>query len=262
MFPLLIATLPFTGTAQLTDIELTNITVLADRALAVPLSKLASQYSREHNITITVGYAPSFEQTVEIQEGEAADLFISAHPKSLEHLKQRGLFDVSSLKPLVRANLSLIYTGDKDKLNHRDDVELLLKEPAAFIAIASPAATAEGFYAKQAISYSQKANRSIAEMPDTESMLNLLSKTENAAFAVMFEPDALLNSADHIVHTIPAKWHDEAIFTSAVIPGESMEPAREFQSFLQSEAAQREFIKYRFYPAVTASIEKPKQENG
>ncbi len=257
----LIAIIPFAGKAQLTDIELTNLTVLADRALAVPLSKLASDYSRKHNITVTVGYAPSFEQTVEIQEGEAADLFISAHPKSLEHLKQRGLFDVSSLKPLVKANLSLIYTGDKETLNHRDNVELLLKEPAAFIAIASPAATAEGFYAKQAINYSQKANLSIAEMPDTESILKLLEKTQTKAFALMFEPDALLNAADEIVHTIPAAWHKEAIFTSAVVPGESMEPARKFQEFLQSEEAQREFIKYQFYPAISMEAKLSKLES-
>lgn len=249
----LIAMLPLQIHAQLTDVQLTNITVLADRALSVPLSRLASQYSRDNNITITVGYAPSFEQTIKIQEGEAADLFISAHPKSIEHLQQRGLFDVHSLKPLVTANLSLIYTGDRQTLPQRDNVAKLMQIPVEFIAIASPAATAEGFYAKQAIEHSTKRHLSIAEMPDTESMLDLLNKTEAPALALMFEPDALFNVADQIIQTIPKEWHDEAIFISAVIPGQSMEPARKFQAFLQSEEAQREFIKYRFYPAIGAT---------
>ena len=248
---LLIAILPLRSQALLTEVELTSISILADRALAVPLSKLASNYSREHNVTITVGYAPSFEQTIEIQEGAAADLFISAHPKSLEQLKQHGLFDVNSLKPLVKANLSLIYTGDKEAMTDREDFAKLLKHPASFIAIASPAATAEGYYAKQALQKMKNGRPSIAEMPDTESMLELIGKTKGNAYAVMFEPDALLNRADDIISTLPADWHQEAIFSSAIIPGQSTEAARQFQHFLQSETAQREFIKYRFYPAIT-----------
>ena len=245
---LLIAMLPLRASALLTEVELTSITILADRALAVPLSKLASDYSRENNITITVGYAPSFEQTIEIQDGEAADIFISAHPKSLKQLKQHGLFDVSSLKPIVRANLSLIYTGDKTTLPSSDDIAEVLKHRVPFIAIASPAATAEGFYAKQALSKFPNSSFSIAEMPDTESMLKFIKSQKNRTFALMFEPDALLNSAEQIVTTMPEEWYDAAIFNSAIIPGSSTEAAREFQNYLLSEAAQREFIKYRFYP--------------
>ncbi len=249
MLMLLIAMVPLQAAAQLSDIELENLTIMADRALAVPLSKLASDYSRDNDMTITVAFAPSFEQTLAIQEGESVDLFISAHPKSLQHLKQRGLFDVSSLKPVVRANLSLIYTGDEAAFEVKDEFLKILKQPADFIAIASPAATAEGFYAYQSLGHFKPKSLPVAEMPDTETMLNMLKKRKQPMFAIIFEPDALLNVASHIIGTLDFKWHDKAVFTSAVISGENMQGAREFQAFLQSEAAQREFIKYRFYPA-------------
>lgn len=254
LFLLLIAMLPLPARAQLTDIELTNITVMADRALAIPLSHLASQYSRDHHMTIAIGYAPSFEQTLAIQEGESADLFISAHPKSLDHLKQRGLFDVTSLRPIVRANLSLIYNGNKAELPDTQDMQKLLEKPDSFVAIASPAATAEGYFAQQVVRKLLGAGHSIAEMQDTESMLELLKKSKDHIFALMFEPDALLNVPEDIVMTVPGALHDPAVFISAVIPGDSTEPARKFQAFLQSEEAQREFIKYRFYPAVDAPL--------
>lgn len=242
-------TLPFHARAQLTDIELDNLTIMADRALAIPLSKLASDYSRDHNMTITVAFAPSFEQTLNIQEGAAADLFISAHPKSLEHLKQRGLFDVNSLKPVVKANLSLLYTGDAEAFNYKDEFSKILEQPADYIAITSPAATAEGFYAGQSLNHFKPPHLPVAEMPDTESTLNMLKKQEAPIFAIIFEPDALLNAADKIIATLHKDWHSEAIFTSAVIPSNNMQGAREFQRFLLSDKAQREFIKYRFYPA-------------
>lgn len=245
----LIAIIPLRLNAQLTDIDLTNITVMADRALTVPLSKLASDYSRKNSVTITIGYAPSFEQTIEIQEGEAADLFISAHPKSIERLEQRGLFDINSLKPLVKAKLALIYTGDKKSIPSSGNIKAIIKQPVAFTAIASPAATAEGFYAQQALKhFSSKHQLSVAEMPDTESMLSLLKKTPEPAFAIMFEPDALLNIDSKIAGIIPDEWHENAVFVSAIVPGGSTTAARKFQKFLSSEEAQREFIKYRFYP--------------
>lgn len=247
---LLIAIAPLPSHAQLTEVELDSITVLADRALAVPLSKLASDYSREHGVTITVGYAPSFEQTVAIKDGDSADLFISAHPKSLEYLKQYGLFDRQSLKPLLRANLSLVYSKGANELPSGLSAATYLKEHAkSYVAIASPAATAEGYYAEHALKSFGKLSLPTAEIPDTESILHMLDKAESSYYALMFEPDALLNTPDNIIATIERDNYGAAIFNSAIVPGDNSELAMQFQNYLASAEAQRRFIKYRFYPA-------------
>ena len=54
--------------------EIPAITVLADRALTIPLARLASDYSRKNQTSVTVSFAPSFEQMVAIEEGESADI--------------------------------------------------------------------------------------------------------------------------------------------------------------------------------------------
>lgn len=240
--------LPWRASAQLTDVELKTITVLADRALTVPLSRLASEYSRENQVSITVSYAPSFEQTIAIQEGEAADLFITAHPPSLKQLKQRGLFDTNSLKQLVQANLALVYTGSHAELPDTRDAREILKTPAEFTAISSPIATAEGYYAREALDKPILKYAPVAEMPDTEAMLELLKEQENACFGVMFESDALIYIPQKVVTALPQDWYEPAIFYSAIIPGETRSLAEQFQHYLQSETAQAEFAKYRFIP--------------
>ncbi len=249
LFAGIIAMLPFVANAQLATIDLTNLSVMADRALTVPLSKLASDYSRDNGVTITVTYAPSFEQTVAIQEGEPADLFISAHPQSLRQLKQRGLLNLKTLSPLVRAEFAVLSNQDTPKITDASQIEDILKPPFNYVAIASPAATAEGFYGRQILDNLTDLKIPAAEMSDTEAILQQLRKTKNPMLAILFEPDALLYSDTYQMLPLDSTLHEPAIFYSAIIPGDSALLAAKFQSFLSSNIAQREFIKYRFYSA-------------
>lgn len=236
---------------EATPYEIPSITVLSDRALTVPLSQIASQYSRENNVSVTLSFAPSFEQTVAIEEGEPADIFISAHPESLEKLQQQGLFDVYSITPIVKSRMTMISTTANSTRVDEITVEHFKKlrtEPGFLLSVATPAATAEGYYASQILEKLKSKlflSGSTAILQNTEEMLEFMKNTPS--YGITFVPYALQNDQIKNIGVFPEEMHDPILFKGVVIAGGRMQLARKFLQHLKTAEAQRNFIKYRFY---------------
>jgi molybdate transport system substrate-binding protein len=231
--------------------ELPSITVLADRALTVPLSNIASHYSRTRQLSITVNFAPSFEQTVAIEEGEPADIFISAHPEAIKRLQLQGLFDVFSITPLVKSRLALISKNADFERQPEITMEYMHKlfgEKDYLLSVANAAATAEGYYTQKLI---EKMRRKIflsdntVLLQNTEDILNFLDEKDR--FGITLVPYAMLNHDLRQIGTFPEDWHSPVVFTGVAIAGTQMKQARDFLQYLRTAEAQRHFIKYNFY---------------
>jgi ABC-type molybdate transport system substrate-binding protein len=94
----ILAALLFAAPAQAVNPrEISSVTVLADTHLAVVLSQLASEFARENAITISGTFGPSPQQEKRIEDGELADLFITADPALIQQLRVKGLVDIYSI---------------------------------------------------------------------------------------------------------------------------------------------------------------------
>jgi molybdenum ABC transporter molybdate-binding protein len=244
--------------------SLRELSVLADSALTVPLTRLASSYTRESQVSVTLTFAPSFEQALAIEDGEQADILITAHPEPLVTLQQKGLYDVYSVTPLIEGRLSLVSSYPKNPKLFGLDVEALRtlrKQPDFLLAIANKAAAAEGYYAAQILKHLPSnlfLTDHTAQMQDAEDVLNFMSTVPS--YGILFESDVLQRQNIRTIAPFPKEWHDPAIFTGVVVAGGSMAAARNFLSYLKSPKAQRIFIKYGFYPAAEpkqAKVSKP-----
>lgn len=253
---------PLAVAASTAEDGLPAINVLADRALTIPLTQLASEYSRTHQASVTITFAPSFEQMLAIEEGEPANLFISAHPGALQQLKQQGLFDVYSLTPLMKGAFALITsTGYPDNITtvSVEALRAMLKDqPEFLLAVANAAATAEGYYTAQIL---DKIRPDISlfdttvQLQNTEDILSFGRKTPS--FGIVFESDALQHPDFTTLGTFPEEWHEEAVFNGVVLAGPGMDAARNFLSYLITAEAQRHFIRYRFSPVIRKSPTEP-----
>lgn len=244
-------------TAWADDREIVSITVLSERSLALPLTQLASEYTKKYHQSVNVAFAPSFEQTMAIQEGEPADLFISAHPQSF--LQLHGALEENSITPLVSDNLVLVTSTDiPDTI---DEVSIpilreLRKRKNFLLAVATPAA-AEGYYAEQLLTYLRSylfLSSQTVQMQNTADIVNFLKLMP--AFGIMFESDALQSADLRVLGTFPASWYKKIVFTGAVTTGGNVKAARKFLRYLQSPSAQQTFITYGLYPETP----KPKNE--
>ncbi len=235
--------------AQAADEEITSITVMADRTLNVPLTQLASDYSKSRHESINISYAPSFEQALAIEEGEPADLIISAYPKTLDQLSDH--FVAGSIVPLVSGRLSLI-TSVSDATS--TDITIatlraLRRQKDFLLAVAIPTASAEGYYTGQILNYLRPrlflANN-LVQLQDTADILQFLARTP--AYGVVFESDVLQASNLRRIAIFPENWHQKAIFKGAVIASGRVEAAKRFLHYLQSAKAKRVFLQYSLYP--------------
>ena len=230
--------------------EIPAITVLADRALTIPLARLASDYSRKNQTSVTVSFAPSFEQMVAIEEGESADIFISAQPDALSRLKQSGLFDVYSFTPITKTRMALVTSTPYPNKSLEILIESLkeMKRTNDFLlAIANSAATAEGFYSAQIIDKVQKElflSGNLVQLQNTQDIFDF--NNSMPSFGIVFSSDAIHQNELRTLGNFPSEWHDEILFNGVVIAGGQMNASRKFLKYIQSDEAQRYFTNYGF----------------
>ncbi|MFM2200491.1 MAG: Bacterial extracellular solute-binding protein, partial [Pseudomonadota bacterium] len=74
-----------------------NLTIYAEPNLFVALTKIARIYSQNFAVNVSVNFNQSLDFIDEIDSGEPADIFISAHPIFAETMKQKGLVDVYNI---------------------------------------------------------------------------------------------------------------------------------------------------------------------
>jgi molybdate transport system substrate-binding protein len=240
---------------QAEEPELPSLTVLADRALSVPLTQLASQFSRRTHSSVTLSYAPSFEQTIAVQEGEPADLILSAHPKTFIDLREALKED--SLTPLVTARLALVtstdYPDDIVQVS-LDDLRAMRRREDFLLAVAIPAATAEGYYAEQILSHLRSrmflASQTV-QLQNTSETLTFLAGTP--AFGIVLEPDILQSQQIRMLAVFPQDWHHSIIFRGAIVARGNVALARKFLHHLQTTQAKQLFEKYRLTPVIRNS---------
>lgn len=255
---LLILCILWAGDALAEMRDLPHITVLADASLTAPITELARSYSSQKNITITASYNSTSEQAWKIEEGESADMFISAHPYWMSELKQKGLIDVYSLTNLVKNKLALIVSV-KGRVNEFDIPQGETQEKLEFLnnrvimVIGEPNYTALGMYTKQALRnlsrrtksnlWGQVEQKTIKSMSSNNN-LYLISNGETAG--ITFFSDAYKNPEVRVISMVSETLHDPVIYQAAVVAGENMEYARGFLQFLQSKESKQVFRSYGF----------------
>jgi ABC-type molybdate transport system substrate-binding protein len=83
--------------------EIESITVLADNRLAVPLAQLSSMFAHSSMISVANTFGSNAaEQKKKIEDGEPADVFITADAQLVQQLKVKGMVDVYSIGEIAK----------------------------------------------------------------------------------------------------------------------------------------------------------------
>lgn len=78
-------------------VEAKTITVMAENGLAIPLSQIASTFTRNTFISVSNHFGDSSQQKKKIEDGESADIFITSQADLVQQLKTKGLVDIYSI---------------------------------------------------------------------------------------------------------------------------------------------------------------------
>jgi ABC-type molybdate transport system substrate-binding protein len=95
----------FRAPAQNMPDEIQSITVLADSRLSIPMARIASRFTHENAISVACIFGAASEEEKKIENGDAADLFVTSHQDLIKRLKQKGLTDIYSQRTLPAGRL-------------------------------------------------------------------------------------------------------------------------------------------------------------
>lgn len=244
------------GVSNAKMLEPDQVTILAASSFSGPLTELIRVYSKERNIIVTASFDGTAELARKIEQGEQADIFISAHPFWISGLKQKGLIDVYSITSLARNKLVLVASNKsifKDALRKEKKFSRKLNylSGRTIMVMGDFDNSALGFYTKQAIENTDTAehtnlwealHKRVIPSPSAKNTLYLITHGETAG--IIYASDAFNNQEVSVLSVINSSLHDPIIYQGAVVGGGNMDHARDFLEFLKSPQAKQVYKKY------------------
>lgn len=228
---------------------LPSLTVLADREIAIPLNRLLSDYSRTNHGSMSAQFAPPEDLIQAIEEGEAADLYLTSYPGIIAALKTRGLAETVDLPPLGHERLVLVASrgwwqaqGPTDwpnSIDRRSALPALLRRlPQARLVLPEPARSASGRIAYDMLRR-QHWQVPLAPLtvfaPNTAAALSRLQQPGLIGFA--YASDVAEHPELVAISSVSPRLQGIVPLEAAIIAGERMKQARELLAYLQKSWA-------------------------
>ena len=228
-----------------------NLTVSAAISMKASLDEVQRDFMAANpSIMIACNYGASGTLQQQIEQGAPVDVYISASPKQMDELENKGLLLPGTRKNLLRNEIVLVVPTrfSSDASSFQD----LARPDVKQIAMGEPTTVPAGEYAKEVLTYigiygAVQPKAVLAK--DVRQVLTYV-ETGNVDAGIVYSTDAASSSQVKVVATAPEKSHAPAIYPVAVIKN-SKEPAaaRAFEDFLSGVTARAIFQKYGFIPA-------------
>lgn len=211
--------------------------------------KLIPLYQKKHpGVKIEGVYDASGKLQSQIENGLAADVFISAANKQMKALSEKGYLDKSTVKPLLENKLVLIVPkqGATPDLKGFEQFNLA-KHPA----IGDPASVPAGQYAKEALTKLglwDEVNAKASLGTNVTQVLNWVAEGSADAGLVYATDAALVKDKVTVIAEAPAgSLKKPVIYPIGVLQKAPQgAEAKSFADFLQSDEAMKIFEEYGF----------------
>ena len=232
-------------TPQESPIELQ---VSAAASLTDAMKDLATMYEKDHsNVKLVYNFGSSGALQQAIENGGAADVFVSAAQKQMNALDEKKLLADGTRVDLLVNDIVLI-TAKDSKLN-LPDFKAVLDPAVKHIALGEPKGVPVGQYSEEVFTklgiLDQVKERAVYGS-DVRQVLAWV-ETGDADCGVVYATDAAVSDKVKVAAVAPADTHKPIVYPAAVLKdAPHMEAAKEFLTFIQSDAAKEVFKKYGF----------------
>ncbi|SHH97837.1 molybdate transport system substrate-binding protein [Sporobacter termitidis DSM 10068] len=225
-----------------------KVDVFAAASLTDPLNDIAKLYAQA-NPTVKIAYrfGASGDLSARIEKGARADLFISAATQQMDTLEQKGLIADGTRTNLLGNDIVLIVPANSARGITR--FEECATDKVRSVAIGDPASVPAGQYAKEVFTSLGIWDKVEPKAKFGSDVRQVLSMVASGAVdcGVVYKTDALTEGKVKIAAVAPENSHSPVVYPAAVVKaGRNQNGARDFMSFLKSEAAMQVFTKYGF----------------
>ena len=226
--------------APSTDVK---VLIFAAASTKGPLDAIAKQFTTETRVVVEISPGPSSGLAKQIQQGAAADLFLSADQASMNAL---GEAHIATRRDLLTNELVVVVPSDSAlKVATLDDLKA---EQVKKIALAEPKVPA-GEYARQALNKADVWSAIEAKViggTDVRATLQLVARGEvDAGF--VYATDAFASKEVKVALRIPAGDHAPIVYPLALLKKSPAHPgAKQFYDYLAGPAAKQIFTDAQF----------------
>jgi len=228
-----------------------NLTIFAEPNMVLALTKIARLYSQKSNVIVAVNFNSSSDLITNVDSGEPADIFISAHSGWIETLRQKGLVDIYNSGYIASDNLVLVTAKNNPnvpeelrnpKISLEDALTILNRNKSTLILDFE--GNSSGKFSNDLIKNSIFDNLKLYnKLDEDKSSISSSIKSDLESYALLLESQI----KNDLYFQILAIKKDENIFYQAmIIAGDNMEIAREFLKFLKSDAAKKILVQNGF----------------
>ena len=234
-----------TPTNQVPPTVTLTVSVAASLQEAMKAIKpLYEQQSPQINIVYNLGSSGSLQY--QIERGAPVDVFISAAPKQMNALEEKGFLLEDTREKLLKNQVVLISLKEK---NNIAEFQNLTDINVQKIAIGNPEIVPGGQYAKEVLMTFQLSDKLTSKFVLAKDVRQVLFyvETGNVDAGLVYATDAKISERVKVVATAPEISHSPIIYPVAVVKSSQYpEEAKAFIQFLLSKLAQKIFEKYGF----------------
>ncbi|WP_153448616.1 molybdate ABC transporter substrate-binding protein [Vibrio algicola] len=227
-----------------------EVNVYAASSMTDVMNELSQEFKQQTGDEVVSVFAGSSTLARQIEQGAPADVFISANPKWMDYLADKGMTTKDKVKNLVGNQLVLIGSGGENKT--QIDAGTFKQLPTLLgsdrLAVGQTETVPAGMYAKESLTnmglWSVLSSKT-APSNNVRLTLSLVERGE-APFGIVYKTDALMSKKVTIVQTFPDSTHSPIVYPMTVLNDKAQSQA--FYKFLATETASKTFIKYGFTP--------------
>lgn len=223
-----------------------NITVLADSSLTIPITRLSQQFSRNSLVSVTTTFGQPQRHAEMVEDGEAADVLITADEAIIRTLNTKGLMDVKSPREIAGNKFVFLVPYSNGKAEPGDTLQSRFKamvaaNPEFQIAALNPVLHMEG---RTGITILKSLGVASPEQhlrlfDSYKEFQNAMLRQRSGGFILKTELGE--NPAAAGALDVPAEMYPPHHYAAVVVAGENMPTARKYLEYIASEESKSIF---------------------
>ena len=224
-----------------------ELTVFAAASLTEAITKISRSFESKRDVKIYMNFAGSQTLQLQIERGAPADLFISASPKQMDALEEKGAIHESSRRNVLRNSLVLVAPIEASR--QIQGPENLTQSSIRRIAIGEPSSVPAGIYGAEALKRLGIWAGVQPKLIPGADVRSVLAYTESGEvdFGIVYRTDASVSEKVRVAYEFPTSSHSPIVYPAAVIRGAKHEDlARLFLRYLKTSEVKHVFENYGF----------------
>ncbi|MDQ7093747.1 molybdate ABC transporter substrate-binding protein [Desulfosporosinus sp. PR] len=216
------------------------------------LEEIKSLYeAQNHQVKLVFNYGPSGSLQTQIEQGAAADIFISQGKQQMDALEEKGLIKKDSRINLLGDELVLIVNKNNSSISSFAD---LTKPEVKKIGIGEAASVPAAKTTQETLETLKLWDALQAKLVIGKDLMQVMAyvETGNAEAGFVWDTVAITSDKVKIVAKAPANSHKPVVLPAAVVAAsKNAEEAAKFMTYLQSDEAMKVFAKNGFVKGET-----------